>query len=76
MAEVAAVVTGTIFALKVLAAALPPAVRLIKRAKLYPNDDQINKDILFIQNELKAIDDEAREQVRDRLERIESWLKQ
>lgn len=71
MAEPAGLYLGA----KILAILLPPVVKIIKRAKLYPNDDQISKDILIILAELETMDDEAKEEVRDRLEQIEIWLK-
>lgn len=68
----------TIIAIGLAKAAIPVVVPLIlriaKRAKLYNGDDKINKDIEIILAELETIDDEAKEQIKDRLAQIQTWL--
>lgn len=68
------VATGVVIGgAKVLAEALPHVFKLFK-AKLYLSDYQIKKDIQAILKELGTIDNEAKEELRDRLEDIQVWL--
>lgn len=71
MAEAAAI----LFGVKILAVVLPPVLKIARRAKLCPNDDKINKDIKEILTELMKMNDEEKEKVRGRVDRIERWLK-
>lgn len=59
---------------KVGIAAAPSVWKFIKEIKLYPNDDQIKKDILVILSELETMDAEEKEQSRDRIQQIATWL--